>query len=126
MGTHSGIALGSPERWDAPAENKVETKESVQNLRRNRDRERRAGAQRSAYLLTEMRWRAPPREKSENKTKFTCFEGRFCMDSTTKLQEGEGRGRPPWWEEGERVTLTLGIFTGRFAASPTLGMTNLG
>ena len=99
MGTHSGIALGSPERWDAPAENKVETKESVQNLRRNRDRERRAGAQRSAYLLTETR----PREKSENKTKFACFEGRFRMGSTTKLQEGEGRGRPPWWEEGERA-----------------------
>ena len=26
MGAHGGIALGSPERWDVPVENKVETK----------------------------------------------------------------------------------------------------
>ena len=51
------------------------------------------------------------------------------MGSTTKLQEGEGRGRPPWWEEGERAfgarPSPLASLRAASRPRPTLGMTNL-
>ena len=51
------------------------------------------------------------------------------MDSTTKSQEGEGRGRPPWWEEGECTSSVqpspLAPLWAALWHSPTLGMTNL-
>ena len=51
------------------------------------------------------------------------------MNSTAKLQEGEGRGRPPWWEKGERAfgarPSPLAPLRAASRPSSTLGMTNL-
>ena len=52
MGTHSGITLGSPERWDAPAENKVETKGISAELEEE-SRSRAEGGRPEECILTD-------------------------------------------------------------------------
>ena len=52
MGAHSGIALGLPERWDVPAENKVETK-GISTESEEEPRSRAEGGRPEECILTD-------------------------------------------------------------------------
>ena len=52
MGAYSGITLGSPERWDVPVENKVETK-GISTELEEESRSRAAGERPEECILTD-------------------------------------------------------------------------
>ena len=58
MGVHGGIALGSPERWDVPVENKVETK-GISTELEEESRSRAAGERPEECILTDFDAAAP-------------------------------------------------------------------